>query len=182
MNITIYTDNSGRVNSQITHNISQYYTQLYNYGIIPTEEMSLKFYIMAYKHASILLSAARDLVSPDYYELVIGGFSNHRIIVRRKYGENEYLANVVINAPLSCEEFRSFVVNWSTDGSIQIGTDSFLYVNVTDPAPLSVNGLGIMTAYGATGLWIFDLAGIYIRLLKWFHIYHTNYNICTCYR
>jgi hypothetical protein len=83
---------------------------------------------------------------------------------------------VVINAPLSCDEFRSFVVNWSTDGNIQIGTNSFLYVNVTDPAPLPVNGLGIMTAYGATGLWMFDLAGIYIRLLQWFHIYHTNYD------
>lgn len=182
MNITIYTDNSGRVNSRITQNIGQYYTQLYNYGIIPTEEMSLKFYIKACKQARILLSAARDLVSPDYYELVIGSYSNHKIIVRRKYGSNGYLANVVINAPLSCDEFRSFVVNWSTDGNIQIGTDSFLYVNVTDPAPLPVNGLGIMTAYGATGLWIFDLAGIYIRLLNWFHIYHTNYNICTCYK
>lgn len=182
MNITIYTDNSGRVNPHITQNIGQYYTQLYNYGIIPTEEMSLKFYIKACKQARILLSAARDLVSPDYYDLVIGGYSNQKIIVRRKYGRNGYLANVVINAPLSCDEFRSFVVNWSTDGNIQIGTDSFLYVNVTDPAPLPVNGLGIMTAYGATGLWIFDLAGIYIRLLNWFHIYHTNYNICTCYK
>jgi hypothetical protein len=182
VNITIYTDNIGPVNSQIIQNIDQYYTQLYNYGIIPTEEMSLKFYIKACKQARILLSAARDLVSPDYYELVIGSYSNHRIIVRRKHGINGYLANVDINAPLSCDQFRSFVVNWSTDGKIQIGTDSFLYVNVTDPAPLPVNGLGIMTAYGATGLWIFDLAGIYIRLLKWFHIYQTNYNICTCYK
>ena len=182
MNITIYTDNIGPVNSQIIQNIDQYYTQLYNYGIIPTEEMSLKFYIKACKQARILLSAARDLVSPDYYELVIGSYSNHRIIVRRKHGRNGYLANVDINAPLSCDQFRSFVVNWSTDRKIQIGTDSFLYVNVTDPAPLPVNGLGIMTAYGATGLWIFDLAGIYIWLLKWFQIYQTNYNICTCYK
>lgn len=178
--ITIYTDNSGRVNSHITKNIGQYYTQLYNYGVIPTEERYLKFHIKACKHAYILLSATRDLVSPDYYELVIGGYSNQRIIVRRKYGSNGYLAKVIINAPLSCDEFRSFVVNWSTDGNIQIGTNSFLYVNVTDPAPLPVNGFGIMTAYGATGLWMFDLAGIYIRLLQWFHIYHTNYNICTC--
>ena len=170
VDITIYTDDSGPVNSHITQNIGQYYTQLYSYGVIPTEERSLKFYIKACKQASILLSGTRDLVSNDYYELVIGGYTNRRIIVRRKYGSSGYLAQVGINAPLSCDEFRSFVVNWSTDGNIQIGTDSFLYVNVTDPTPLPVNGLGIMTAYGATGLWIFDLAGIYIRLLKWFHI------------
>ena len=182
MNITIYTDDSGQVNSHITQNIDQYYTQLYNYGIIPTEERSLKLYVKTCKQSSILLSSARDLVSPDYYELVIGGYANRMIIVRRKYGSSGYLAQVAINAPLSSDEFRSFVVNWSTDGNIQIGTNSFLYVNVTDPAPLPVNGFGIMTAYGATGLWIFDLAGIYIRLLKWFNIYHTNYNICTCYK
>ena len=172
----------GKVNSRDTKNIDQYCTQLYNYGVIPTEERSLKFHIKACNNAYILLSATRDLVSPDYYELVIGGNNNHRISVRRKYGSNRYLATVVINAPLSCDEFRSFVVNWSTDGNIQIGTNSFLYVNVTDPAPLPVNGLGMRTAYGATGLWIFDLAGIYIRLSKWFHIYHTNFNICTCYK
>jgi hypothetical protein len=55
--------------------IGQYYTQLYNYGVIPTEERYLKFHIKACKHAYILLSATRDLVSPDYYELVIGGYS-----------------------------------------------------------------------------------------------------------
>jgi hypothetical protein len=77
---------------------------------------------------------------------------------------------VYIDAPLSCNEFRPFVVNWSASGNIQIMTESYLYVNVTDPDPLPVNGLGIMTAFGGTGLWMFDLAGIYIRLLKWFHI------------
>ena len=120
--------------------------------------------------AYILLSATRDLVSPDYYELVIGGYYNSRVIIRRKYGMQEYLAQVYIDAPLSCNEFRPFLVNWSTSGNIQIATDSYLYVNVTDPDPLPVNGLGIMTAHGGTGLWMFDLAGIYIRLLKWFHI------------
>ena len=170
MNITIYTDDSGKVDSPSTQNIGQYYTQLYNYGVIPTEERSLKFHIKACKQAYILLSATRDLVSPDYYELVIGGYINSRVIIRRKYGMHEYLAQVYIDAPLSCNEFRPFVVNWSTSGNIQIATDSYLYVNVTDPDPLPVNGLGIMTAHGGTGLWMFDLAGICIRLLKWFHI------------
>jgi hypothetical protein len=77
-----------------------------------------KLNIKACKQASILLSSARDLVSPDYYELVIGGYANRMIIVRRKYGSSGYLAQVAINAPLSCDEFRSFVVNWSTDGNI----------------------------------------------------------------
>ena len=170
MNVTIYSDDSGQVNSRITQNIEQYYTQLYNYGVIPTEERSLKFHIKACKQAYILLSATRDLVCPDYYELVIGGYINSRVIIRRKYGVHRYLAKVNIDAPLNCNEFRPFVVNWSTSGNIQITTDSYLYVNVTDPDPLPVNGLGIMTAHGGTGLWMFDLAGIYIRLLKWFHI------------
>ena len=170
MNITIYTDDNGKVASPSTQNIGQYYTQLYNYGVIPTEERSLKFHIKACKQANILLSATRDLVSPDYYELVIGGHKNSRVIIRRKYGIHGYLARVDIDAPLSCNKFRPFVVNWSTSGNIQIATDSYLYVNVTDPDPLPVNGLGIMTTYGATGLWMFNLAGIYIRLLKWFHI------------
>jgi hypothetical protein len=100
----------------------------------------------------ILLSATRDLVSPDYYELIIGAYNNSRVIIRRKYGLHGYLAQVYIDASLSCNEFRPFVVNWSTSGNIQIATDSYLYVNVTDPDPLPVNGLGIMTAYGGTGL------------------------------
>jgi hypothetical protein len=170
VNITIYTDDSGKVNSLKTQNIEQYYTQLYNYGVIPTEERSLKFHIKACKQGYILLSATRDLVSFDYYELVIRGYNNSRVVIRRKYGNHKYLAQVYIDAPLSCNEFRPFVVNWSTSGNIQIATDSYLYVNVTDPDPLPVNGLGIMTTYGATGLWMFDLAGICIRLLKCFHI------------
>jgi hypothetical protein len=170
VNITIYTDDSGQVNSRKTQHVDKYCTQLYNYGVIPTEERSLKFQIKACKQAYILLSATRDLVSPDYYELVIGGYANRRIIIRRIYGKHRYLTQVDIDAPLSCNEFRPFVVNWSTSGNIQIATDSYLYVNVTDPDPLPVNGLGIITAYGGTGLWMFDLAGIYIRLLKWFHI------------
>jgi hypothetical protein len=170
VNITIDTDDSGKVNSQKTQHVDKYYTQLYNYGVIPTEEKSLKFHIKACKNAYVLLSATVDLVSPDYYEVVIGGYDNSRMIIRRKYGIHGYLAEVYIDAPLSCNEFRPFVVNWSTSGNIQIATDSYLYVNVTDPDPLPVNGLGIMTAHGGTGLWMFDLAGIYIRLLKWFHI------------
>jgi hypothetical protein len=92
--LLFYTDDSGQVNSRATQNIEQYYTQLYNYGVIPTEERSLKFHIKACKQAYILLSATRDLVCPDYYELVIGGYINSRVIIRRKYGMHGYLATI----------------------------------------------------------------------------------------
>lgn len=153
------------------------------YGIVPEPNGHLSFKVKACKDAFILLSANFYLRSQLFYEIGFGCSDNkiiyiHRISstggVDRIYTPLKSGADGVKTAStsrlsgddsiktwstpkiLSCKEYRPFTVRWFLNGTIQVEKSSKIVLKWTDPFPIPVHGLGIMTSYGSRGSWIIE--------------------------
>ena len=122
---------------------------------------SITFQLKSCKDAAVLLSTAEDLVSPNFYEYFLGGSGNSKIFLSRKSGANDASAN----SPnlLNCEQMTSLWLSWE-NGRIKAGTGSVVDQNVlfdwTDTTgPFDIKGIGIMSAWGNSGEWIFTVEG-----------------------
>jgi len=136
-------------------NVYEHYTKLTPYGIIPSLNGSIRFKVKACHHVFVLLSSALDLISPDFYEIVIGGWYNQYSAIHRKASTGQAVKEITANI-LNCNEFKEFNVSWSSDSTIKVQHDSRIFIDWNDKSPIPVHGLGIMTAFGANGTWILE--------------------------
>ncbi|CAC5389158.1 unnamed protein product [Mytilus coruscus] len=152
--------NSGDVDAIITQNVYDYYTSLSSYHIFPAQNRSIKFSVKACYAAFILLSAAVGLNSPDFYEICLGGGSEYSYtFLRRKYNTGETLGPYTPGI-INCAAHLTFILSWTVVGRITLtketdnGTE--VVIDWTDPTPLPIHGVGVMTAWGAEGIWILE--------------------------
>ncbi|CAG2229229.1 unnamed protein product [Mytilus edulis] len=163
--IWIKTLSSGNVDASDTPDVFNYYNSLSNYHLYPSQTKYFRFSIKACRDAFILLSAAIDLQSQDFYEICLGGYGNSEVYLRRKYNDADTL---VISTPdiLNCTGTITMEVRWTLDGSIFLymetaaGPETIL--NWRDPIPLPIQGVGIMTGWGADGIWIIEHTSFFI--------------------
>ena len=158
--IWIKTTNSGDVDALRTHNVYDYYTSLSSYHIFPAQNRSIMFSVKACYAASVLLSAAVDLNSPDFYEICLGGgFEYAYTFFRRKYNTGETLGPYTPKI-INCAEHVTFILSWTIAGRITLTKDTYngteVVIDWTDATPLSIQGVGVMTSWGADGIWILE--------------------------
>lgn len=157
--VRIVTVNSGEVDYRIP-NITNYYTSLSTFQILPAYTRSLKFRIKTCSAAFILLSPATNLDSAQFYEICIGAGIGHTTIFHRKVIDN--IKNQWVfggyNDLLSCEEYKDYELNWGLPyGTIYIRSENYgISVNRHDPAPIDIQGVGLMTGWGDGGTWIVE--------------------------
>ncbi|XP_071128232.1 C3 and PZP-like alpha-2-macroglobulin domain-containing protein 8 [Mytilus edulis] len=155
----IQTYNSGNIDAASTPDIFNYYTNLSDYLLFPSQIQFFRFRVEACSDAFILLSSAENLQSQDFYEICIGANSNQATSFRRKYntGAIYFLTTLDI---LSCTEKRTMVVRWTLDGKITLDKETSVGTEIvmewTDPNPIPINGVGIMTGWGSNGLWAIE--------------------------
>ncbi|CAG2227862.1 unnamed protein product [Mytilus edulis] len=161
--IQIRTLNTGNTDSYTNPNIFEDYISLSDYHMFPSEKQSVRFTIEACHDAFILLSAAFDLKSHDFYEICLGGSGNQDTYLRRKYNDANPFK---ISTPdiLGCTEKSTFEIRWTIEGTIHIAKESAVgtetIIDVKDSTPLLIRGVGIRTAWGSDGLWIFESASM----------------------
>ena len=118
----------------------------------------LRFEVESCNDAFILLSSAANLQSQDFYEICIGGSGNTETMFRRKNAGTVHM----VSTPdiLNCIEKRKMIMRWTFNGEITLLKETNFGIEVvmqwTDPSPIPINGVGIMTAWGADGLWTIE--------------------------
>ncbi|VDI56696.1 Hypothetical predicted protein [Mytilus galloprovincialis] len=156
--IWIKTKDSGTVDALRSQNVYDYYTSLSSYHLFPAQNRSIKFSVKACHDAFILLSAAVDLNSPDFYEICLGcGYRSSQTFLRRKYNTGETLAPYIPEI-INCAAHVTFTLSWTVVGRIILTKDTDnetkVIIDWTDPTPLPIQGVGVMMAWGAEGIWI----------------------------
>ncbi|XP_071086461.1 uncharacterized protein [Haliotis cracherodii] len=127
--------------------------------LIP-ETKSFKFKVEASNDAHVALLTYDGETGQNMYEIVLGGFSNTRSVIRNsRQGTNRV---ETFHSPLSSTEFRDFWISWE-GGVISVGTGTTVgagqFMTWTDPAPYDVNYLAVTTGFGSSGSWQFDSDG-----------------------
>lgn len=107
-------------------------------------------------HVGLFPGGTPDMATDLMYEIVIGGWSNTKSIIRnKKQGFGKVSAS---GRYLNCSEFIQFWISWN-DGIIQVGQGHEIGGNVflrwEDPVPYAVNYIAISSYNGVTGEWIF---------------------------
>jgi len=159
--VRISTPNQGDVDAETVANVYQYYTKLSTYGLSRMSGTSITFQLKSCSDAAVLLSTAEDLVSPNFYEFFLGGSGNSMIFLSRMHGSNDDSA--MTPNLLDCDQMTSLWLSWE-NGRIKAGTGSVVDQNVllnwTDTiGPFDIKGIGIMSAWGSSGEWIFTVEG-----------------------
>ena len=104
--------------------------------------------------ARVALATNLNNQSSNIYEIVIGGWSNIKSVIRKSIrGASE----VEEDTPeiLSCDRLREFYLSWK-DGLITVSTGAeftHVFLSWKDPAPFQVNYMSVSTGWGATGEW-----------------------------
>ncbi|XP_046325976.2 uncharacterized protein LOC124110679 [Haliotis rufescens] len=127
--------------------------------LIP-QTTSFKFKVQASNDGHVALLTYDGETGQNMYEIVLGGFSNTRSIIRNsRQGTNRV---ETFHSPLSSTEFRDFWISWE-GGVISVGTGTTVgagqFMTWTDPAPYDVNYLAVTTGFGSSGSWQFDSDG-----------------------
>ena len=158
--VRISTPNRGSVDADTVDNVYRYYTKLSTYGLSRMSGTSITFQLKSCREAAVLLSTAEDLVSPNFYEFFLGGANNSVIFLTKNHGSDD--ANARSPNLLDCKQMTSLWLSWE-NGRIKAGTGSVVDQNVlldwTDARPFDIKGIGIMSAYGSSGEWIFTVEG-----------------------
>ncbi|VDH97333.1 Hypothetical predicted protein [Mytilus galloprovincialis] len=158
--ILIHTNNSGDVDARITQNVYDYYTSLSDYQLFPALTRSIQFSVKACRDAFIILSAAVKLNSPNFYEICLGcGSEGTQTFFRRKYNTGETLWQYTPGV-INCAKHMTFILCWTIAGRITLTKDTDNgtsdVIDWTDPTPLPIQGVGVMTAWGEKGIWIME--------------------------
>lgn len=109
--------------------------------------------------AHILLSPISDVpLKDDSYEIVIGGWMNTRIEIRKRMN-GPILASVNTPNIMSMIKRKKFVIEVTTDGWINVYSDADLYkplISAYDPNPVPVNWLGFKSIEGLPVKFYYD--------------------------
>ncbi|CAG2254836.1 unnamed protein product [Mytilus edulis] len=161
-NIWIKTKNSGSTDSYVPNFVDSY-TSLSNYQIFPADDRFIKFHIKACSDAFVLLSSDINLHSTEFYEICIGGHYNTKVFRRVKRKESQTPKNYAYLAPnlLSCSEHRTFIIEWDESGRITLTAGTSIVMDWTDPTPIPIQGVGLMTAWGSDGMWIVEHSSLF---------------------
>ncbi|XP_063448228.1 uncharacterized protein LOC134727771 [Mytilus trossulus] len=157
--ILIQTFNSGNIDADSTPDVFNYYTNLSEYHLYPSQNKMFRFGVEACHDAFILLSSVVNLQSQDFYEICIGGTDNTASSFRRKYNTGNTLF-IFTPEILNCTEKRTITLKWTFNGELTLlketngGTE--VVMTWTDPNPIHIHGVGIMTGWGADGLWTIE--------------------------
>ncbi|VDI44479.1 Hypothetical predicted protein [Mytilus galloprovincialis] len=109
--------------------------------------------VEACDNSFILLSAAKDLQSQEFYEICIGAKANIKSFFRWEYNAVNIISDSTPDI-LSCTERTTLFVISTTNGEItvfketNVGTETVM--TWTDPYPIPINGIGVMPAWGQT--------------------------------
>ncbi|XP_021353607.1 uncharacterized protein LOC110450424 isoform X1 [Mizuhopecten yessoensis] len=128
------------------------YTKLKDYGFRPNPDNSIVFHVKACSDAHV------GLISNDQrvYEVVIGGWSNTKSVIRTNRGEKPKATHN--GALLSCSTFRTFYLSWNGGRIILHRNTSNGWDKVMewqDPNPKTITNVAFTTGLWATGAWRF---------------------------
>uniref|UniRef100_A0A1I8MIG9 Farnesoic acid O-methyl transferase domain-containing protein n=1 Tax=Musca domestica TaxID=7370 RepID=A0A1I8MIG9_MUSDO len=90
------------------------------------------------------------------YEIVLGGWANTKSVIRKNYKTPD-LVEVQTPQIVNVNVWRTFWLCWQ-DNVIQVGREgeSLPFMTYKDPNLFCVKYLGICTAYGSSGSWLFN--------------------------
>lgn len=90
------------------------------------------------------------------YEIVIGGWTNTKSVIRQ-IGKQPDLIAVSTPSIVNPREMRSFWVRWQNN-VIQVGRggEDIAFMSYRDANLFHVQYVGICTAFGSTGTWLLD--------------------------
>ncbi|KAI8499818.1 hypothetical protein Bbelb_221350 [Branchiostoma belcheri] len=130
-------------------------TKLYQWDLELPGSSPLIFSIKTSRDAIIALSLERS-ASGDLYEIIIGGWSNTRSVIRRS-AEGPAQTTVATPGILSADELRGFWISWAPDGTIAVGREGegSPFMQWQDPDPLPIQYFGYATVWGLAGQFIF---------------------------
>ncbi|XP_067649029.1 uncharacterized protein [Haliotis asinina] len=144
----------------------QSYLPLGPLGVTVQERTSVRFSLTASNDAHIALyTPVNGNVPMDIYEIVIGGWSNTRSVVRtRQQGPPKVSESHV---PLDPSSAKHFWISWS-QGVIKVGSGPEVgistFMELADTS-YNVTAIAVMTAWGSTGDWLFEEESISSSLL-----------------
>nr|XP_034303094.1 collagen alpha-3(VI) chain-like [Crassostrea gigas] len=141
--------------SRATPNDVVYYS-LTTDCLVAMDRTNITFRARAKHDISLALGSEDSSTSGTHYEIVIGGFTNSKSLIRFAIGGTECVN--YNGSPLSESFFDEFWVSW-TGGSVRVGTGSSIgsetFMTCPHSTPYTVNFIWIMTGYGSSGEWRF---------------------------
>ncbi|XP_066292800.1 apolipoprotein(a)-like [Branchiostoma lanceolatum] len=127
----------------------------YRWDLPPLTSSPFPFEVKASSDVHIALSNQNSPMD-DMYEIVIGGWSNSRSVIRRQE-QGDAVASAATPDILSPSVYRGFLISWSGEGviSIRLETEDYPFLTWTDPNPLPISHVGYSTGYSSTGTFLF---------------------------
>ncbi|VDI49737.1 Hypothetical predicted protein [Mytilus galloprovincialis] len=158
--LQLSTLNAGNKSAQNTPHVYKYYTKLSYFGVSRVSGTFMKFQVKSCRSALVLLSVASDLMSPDFYEIFYGGGGpTWTYVTRKDWDEAKFNTRDIFD----CNNMLSLWLSWEY-GQLKGGTGSILGQEImfewNDLFPLTIKGIGVMSAYGQNATWIMSSAGV----------------------
>lgn len=124
--------------------------------LVAMDRTNITFRARANNDISLALGSEDSSTSGTHYQIVIGGWSNTKSVIRFAIAGS---ACVYYNgSSLSQSFFDEFWVSW-TGGFVRVGTGSSVgsgtIMTCPHSKPYTVNFIWIMTGYGSSGEWRF---------------------------
>ena len=114
-------------------------------------EIQISFMVQANHDAHVGIFGQDVTDEEVMYEIVIGGWTNTRSVIRRSAQGEEEVENLT-HGLLSGNEYRSFWVKVTANGLVQLGSpDDGVILEWNDPHPFVPFHVGFMTGWGASG-------------------------------
>ncbi|XP_067655796.1 uncharacterized protein 5-like [Haliotis asinina] len=133
------------------------YHSLFDHGIKRRHHDFFTFKVKACGDAHVALQTNYQNSNLQMYEIVLGGWSNTRSVIRR-CAQCTILTSYQ-GTMVSCSQYKQFWTSF-VDGTIKagrggtVGQDEIL--SYTDPDPHTINYFAAATGFGSSGEWIFD--------------------------
>ena len=116
---------------------------------------SVSFKVRACNDAHVLFAKTQGVTTIDAYELLIGGWSNTKSVLRDRM-QGEPLASVQLAGIVSCSQARWFWASWDL-GKLRFGLGRYAgerQLLMTD-IPYSPDSVGLSTGGNSNGTWEF---------------------------
>jgi len=117
------------------------------------------FSVQACSDVRVLLSEDPYRPTGHLHEVVLGAWNNTKSLIYADVNTNTTGVEVNTPALLSCEEMRTFWIQWQLDGLIVVGQGSLNtseLMRYRDPSPHPILAVSISTGEGSIGKWRFN--------------------------
>ncbi|XP_046555666.1 A-agglutinin anchorage subunit-like [Haliotis rubra] len=135
----------------------QSYLPLGPLGVTVQERTSIRFNLTASNDAHVALyTPINGTVPMDIYEIVIGGWSNTKSVVRTRQQGRAKVSET--HSALASSTAKPFWMSWSL-GVIKVGSGTQVGVSTFmqyADSRYNVTAIAVMTAWGSTGDWVFE--------------------------